>query len=158
MMRETAISLLWVCAFPRRNAIHTTTAVSSHAPGPIAVVEPTIGGSAPGQAVLLSPILRETATSLLWVCAFPRRNAIHTTTAVCSHAPLPIAVIYPTMGGSAPGRAMLLSPMLRGGATSLLWICAFRCHNAILLLLYQVCANMLLVFPLWELSHSIHLI
>ena len=94
-----------------------------------------MGGSAPSRAVLLSPVLKEAATSLLWVCAFPRRNAIHTTTAVCSHAPLPIAVIKPTMGGSAPGRAVLLSLMLRGAATNLLWVCAFLRHNALLLLL-----------------------
>ena len=35
-----------------------------------------MGGSVPGRAVLLPPMLRETATSLLWVCAFPRRNGI----------------------------------------------------------------------------------
>ena len=58
---------------------------------------------------------------------------------LCIH--MPVSVIYaclptPAMGGSAPGRAVLLSSMLRETAPSLLWVCAFPRRNAILILLY----------------------
>ena len=91
---------------------------------------PTMGGSAPGRAVLLSPMLREIATSLLWVCAFPRRNAI----LLLLYVHISVSDIYaclptPAMGGSAPGRAVLLSPMLKETATCLLWVCAFPRRN-----------------------------
>ena len=46
-----------------------------------------------------------------------------------SHAPLFMTVIWPAMGGSAPGRAVLLSPMLGGTATSLLWVRALPRHH-----------------------------
>ena len=99
-----------------------------------AVVAPTpaMGGSAPGRAVLLPPMLREASTSLLWVCAFPRRNAI--LLLLCVH--MSVSATYaclptPTMEGSAPGRPVLLSPMLRETATSLFWVCAFPRPNTI---------------------------
>ena len=88
----------------------------------VVVPTPTMGGSAPDRAVLLSPMLRETATRLLWVSAFPRRNAI----LLLPYVHMSVSVIYaclpkPTMGGSAPDRAVLLSLMLKQTATSLTW-------------------------------------
>ena len=44
-----------------------------------------MGGSAPGRAVLLFLMLRETATNLLWICASPRRKDL--LLLLCVHTP-----------------------------------------------------------------------
>ena len=105
------------------------------------LVTPAIGGSAPGRAVLLSPLLRKTATSLLWVCAFPRRDATQILRYV--HMPVVPLLLYslqweglclvepcccllswarqqPVSSGSAPSHAVMLS----------YYCCMFTCSTS----------------------------